>query len=617
MIINITLTVDVGTGGYEFAREPCPPIIGPVDYAAKVLPDNDWLIIGKGLFAGSILPGGNRLIFSARSPVWGGMYLSTMGGAALVFDRLGIEFINISGKAETPSALILLRQKGEVVVEVVPIDAEKIWKGHKGEVGFYALQQAVYDKFSERFDDCRILATGPAAMKTNMGAIGSAPIKKGEISAVDTWAGRGGLGSKMVRDHGIVAVIYGGDYDEPDNWRDRPSVDGEFERRFKSSMIKTDREATSKYRYEEAVNSGGTFGVNYSILNDWVLMNNYQSIFWSDEKRTEVNERLIHRHYLSQFNRETIETKSFRNCGEPCPAVCKKMRDQYKKDYEPYQALGPLSGIFDQRAAEKLNRHCDAMGFDAIQLGGIIAWIMEVMGKGLVSPKDLGLSATPRFDLDHFDPVVDSMHNADLGIEIVNWILSENAGALPDGIRAGSAWLDEKFGVNTRDLAVYVCFGETGCMVPNQYWVPGLFAPMPIMGKYLQYYGKDFYPPFELGKKSAERMVLELYSDNGGFCRFHRKWVEEILPDLVQKHFETDIDFYAHHLELARKIFKWNKPCFWETERTVDFVHTYLKKVKSDNADLAVWQERFDKDKWQGARDYWEQMLAGISSVLA
>ena len=31
------------------------------------------------------------------------------------------------------------------------------------------------------------------------------------------------------------------------------------------------------------------------------------------------------------------------------------MNGEFKKDYEPYQTMGPLCGIFDQRAAERLN----------------------------------------------------------------------------------------------------------------------------------------------------------------------------------------------------------------------------------------------------------------------
>ena len=31
-------------------------------------------------------------------------------------------------------------------------------------------------------------------------------------------------------------------------------------------------------------------------------------------------------------------------------------------------------------------------------------------------------------------------------------------------------------------------------MVPNQYWVPGMLSPMPMMGKYFVYYGVEFHP---------------------------------------------------------------------------------------------------------------------------
>jgi len=67
--------------------------------------------------------------------------------------------------------------------------------------------------------------------------------------------------------------------------------------------------------------------------------------------------------FNKQFNQETIQTKQQRNCGEPCAAVCKKMHGRFKKDYEPHQTMGPLCGIFDQRAAEQLNHHAAAYEF--------------------------------------------------------------------------------------------------------------------------------------------------------------------------------------------------------------------------------------------------------------
>ena len=48
-------------------------------------------------------------------------------------------------------------------------------------------------------------------------------------------------------------------------------------------------------------------------------------------------------------------------------------------------------GVFDQRAAEELNHFVDAMGFDSIQTGGTVAWIMELVHSGLIPPEDFGL----------------------------------------------------------------------------------------------------------------------------------------------------------------------------------------------------------------------------------
>ena len=97
-----------------------------------------------------------------------------------------------------------------------------------------------------------------------------------------------------------------------------------------------------------------------------LLAFNYTSIFLDESERKRIHEQFIVNHYLKQFNEETIQPKQQHTCGEPCSAVCKKMREEYKKDYEPYQTMGPLCGIFDQRAAEKLNHRCDTLGFDAI-----------------------------------------------------------------------------------------------------------------------------------------------------------------------------------------------------------------------------------------------------------
>ena len=148
-------------------------------------------------------------------------------------------------------------------------------------------------------------------------------------------------------------------------------------------------------------------------------------------------------------------------------------------------------------------------------------------------------------------------------------------------------------------------------MVPNQYWVPGMLAPMPMMGKYFVYYGLDFLPPRELGKKCVERMVYELYNENSGICRFHRKWAEVIVDEIISSHYHFPVDYKAHQFALAKQIYELDGGAVvpWESERTVDAVWKYLEDIggAKPNDDLAAWIERFRADKWAAARTYWDE----------
>jgi len=58
----------------------------------------------------------------------------------------------------------------------------------------------VYEKFGGPYTtDPRLLAVGPAAQATDMGATASVRISREKLTSIDTWAGRGGFGSKMLQ----------------------------------------------------------------------------------------------------------------------------------------------------------------------------------------------------------------------------------------------------------------------------------------------------------------------------------------------------------------------------------------------------------------------------------
>jgi glyceraldehyde-3-phosphate dehydrogenase (ferredoxin) len=623
MIKQTELIIDASTKLFKVEVIKDKNILGPIDYGiTKFNEDKNNFCFGKGILAGSKIPGTKRLMFTGLSPLWEHFYISTMGGASNVFNYLGLNYVNIKRKCSEVSILEIKRERTKLTVSFYPLDLEKIWAGYKNEIGIYALQQYVYDTYGKNFKTCRVLATGPAALRTRMGAIASAPIEKGKITPVDCWAGRGGIGSKMLQEHGIAAVIYGGDFEEPKDspLNDRDEINEIFEKEFHKNMIQEDIADTIKYRYDPKLHSGGTFGVNFTRLKGWMLSFNYQSIYFTEEERVDIHKRFVLAHYLKQFNEETIDKKQFKHCGEPCGAVCKKMNGKFKKDYEPYEALGPNIGVFDQRAAEKINHYVDAMGFDAIQAGSLVSWIMECVLKNKFPKEDFDIDMIPKWDFRNFNVVKDSNHNADVACQIIDRILNNDKCAIfRRGIRNAAKEIDSKYNIGSINLAVFNSFGKEGCMVPNQYWVPGMFSPMPIMGKYFEYYGADYLDPFELGKMNVERMIKELYSDNSGICRFHRGWVEKIIEKLVDKLFNVNIDYYAHHKKLAQMINLGNKPIFWETEKVMDIIQAYLEKVltgEPNNEELQNLIKKFNKDKVGTAKEYWQKILDGQNEAM-
>src|SRR5512136_2182630 len=165
------LLVDPATGFYKISKYSLDRYFGPVDLGIHLASQHRSLNFGVGIFAGSVFPGSNRLVVTGFSPCWQGYYISSMGGAGLVFDNLGINMLSLVGKAPVPSVLYLNRNHGEEIeVEVVPINAEAIWK--EGRTGGYALTDRVYEMFGSRYqNDPRIMVVGPAALYTDMGGI--------------------------------------------------------------------------------------------------------------------------------------------------------------------------------------------------------------------------------------------------------------------------------------------------------------------------------------------------------------------------------------------------------------------------------------------------------------
>ena len=144
---------------------------------------------------------------------------------------------------------------------------------------------------------------------------------------------------------------------------------------------------------------------------------------------------------------------------------------------------------------------------------------------------------------------------------------------------------------------------------------------MPMMGKYFVHYGVEFMGPEALGRKNVERMTYELFSENSGICRFHRKWSETITDEILRAHYAgLDVNYKAHQFQLAVAIYDREAPkiVFWESERVMDMVMGYLVQWERDGLrtpELMEWLTRFREDKREATKAYWSAIYHGIRSA--
>ncbi|NJE04076.1 glyceraldehyde-3-phosphate:ferredoxin oxidoreductase [Thermococcus sp. MV11] len=593
-------------------------------------------VMGMGPFSGSTLPGAHRLMFFFRSPLYGTLFPSAMGGAAYAFKNVGVDFVTFEGKAEKPVVVLLYNDGENVHVELHEIELEKvieIWRGYRGEEGVYALTQYLIDSFGDKFDfEYRIAVVGPASLNTNYGAIFSQALRKGErLVGSEDWAARGGSGSVLLRAHNVVGIIFGG---KP---RKRPfpgedignfrTAKGIVEGVHKKPYNEIIAEKTTKYRFNPKLNTGGTFGGNYPAEGDFVPILNWQMPYIPKEERIRIHENIM-KHYWEPFNEEAIKPKNWTTCGEPCPVVCKKYRRGHHVEYEPYEANGPLSGSISLRASDISVHAADAMGFDAIEFGGTAAWVLELVHRGLLKPEEVGISGKPEFTKEALieRPVEASEVNAKLVAELAHRVAfaeNEIARVIGLGKRKASVIFDERFkdrlkyGESFKDYAVFTPLGEDGEMTPTMYWAIGNYIPLPIQGRYWTFYQFGvFLEPEELASKIIASALWEFWYDNVGWCRFHRGWMKPVLKALFMEAYGENVDMEEHARKQLKRLIEYARkagyrPVFWDSMRVIDLVAAGSEEFGNER-----WAERFRLDKVGTAKEYLERVLDAYSEAL-
>ena len=653
-----TLKVDLIEGKAHLKREKLEGVYGLLDYGLmlhKLYKTYDKepyspynaVVFGKGPFAGSILPGSHRLVFFFKSPLYRTLYPSTMGGAAYTFQRTGVDFVSLIGKAETPSALVIYGDETSVVVSVEPIELplNELWSE-----GVYSFSNFLIERYRGKIPgELRIACVGPASLNTDYGAIFSQTLRDGKpVEGSEDWAARGGGGSVLLRAHNIAAIVFGGVYREEkrliSNYDHTKKL---FSKIYSKPLFKVIAEKTEKYRYNPKHGTGGTFGEDYYAEREKTPILNWQMPYISKEEREELF-KLIEKDYLEIFNREAIETKSWTTCGEPCPAACKKVRSGLKTDYEPYNANGPLVGNVYLKAADESVRTVDTLGFDAIEFGCMASWVFELIERGILEPEDVGLSERPLLSPEALksEPERVSRVNARLLSQLARRVAygeGELPGLLGRGKRKAAVYIDSNFsdrlpeGRSSLDYAVLVALGEEGEVCPTMYWALGNFVPLPVQGKYWTYYKFGVFPePESLAEKIVESSLSEFWYDNVGWCRFHRRWLtagetscelgkecslerslaKPVLERLFEVVYGEKVDLTEHAKSFLRELCDYalksgSYPVFPPSERVIDLIAAASYEFGNSR-----WEELFKSNKVKAAREYLWKTLEVYSSLI-
>ncbi len=319
------------------------------------------LVLAPGLFAGTMAPSFGRISVGGKSPLTYGIKEANAGGtAAQKLDRLGIRAVVIEGKPEDHQFYIVkIDGKG---CEFVPVQD----MAHKKN---YDLAAALQARFGEKVG---IISIGPCGEERVSAATVAVTDQDGRPTR---HAARGGLGAVMGA-KGIKAIVI----DDSDT----PRVDLKDSQAFQNG-VKNLVEVIKADKGSAALNRAlGTPGVIPFVTKVGSMpTNNYRAGSFDQAEN-----------FFGKVIKETNTQRGgkMHGCMPGCIVQCSIVFNDPQGhhltsalEYETLAMMGSNLGIGDLDAVARIDRRCDDLGIDTIEIGSAIAQAMEA---GLVSSGD-------------------------------------------------------------------------------------------------------------------------------------------------------------------------------------------------------------------------------------
>lgn len=310
------------------------------------------LVVAPGLLAGTMAPSFGRISFGSKSPLTKTIKETNAGGtAAQRLDRLGIKAIVLEGKPENNQIYcVYLDSQGCQLIPAPELAGKRN----------YDLVDALRGKYGE---DIGVISIGPA---------GEAKMTAASIAVTDQdgrpsrHAGRGGLGAVM-GSKGIKAIVI--------NAEGTRSIDPADKEKFIETIgylveiLKQDKSAQSFSEF------GTPGGIKYlSELGSMPSWNYHGGAVKGIEN--------IYGDTISKVNKS--RGGKMHGCMPGCVVRCSIIFNGSDAthltsalEYETIAMLGTNLAITNLDAIARMDRMCDELGVDTIEVGSAIAQLME------------------------------------------------------------------------------------------------------------------------------------------------------------------------------------------------------------------------------------------------
>lgn len=327
-------------------RREVPPNCNP-------LGKNNKCVIATGPFAGTSFPCANRCSIGAKSPLTDGIKESNVGGTvAFKLSRLNIRAIVLEGQPKENDRLYILKLDKDGT-HLISADE---YGGYKT----YELASELRQRFGKKIG---LLMIGPA---------GELMLSAAGVAATDLrgnpcdYAGRGGMGS-VIGSKRIKAIVI--------DDQESQSV-SEYINRAKFISISRDFTRKLKKNKKDLHEFGTPIEIEMSNELGYLPTHNYRT------GRFKGAEKIG-----GEAMRRRIDERggpSGQSCMPGCPIACKhtyvNLKSQYvtsSLEYETVALLGANCGIDDLDAIAKMDRLCDEIGVDTMEMGATIGVVME------------------------------------------------------------------------------------------------------------------------------------------------------------------------------------------------------------------------------------------------